>query len=214
MNNEKEKMSELAKYLELPYTMTLRRDDEGDFVARVEELPGCSAHGKTPQEALENLDEAKSLWIQDCLENGNPVPLPEEEAALPSGKWLQRVPRNLHRKLQTLSKKEGVSFNQYVTAVLAEAVGERKVALTEQVPPQLYTTVVGSVEDQYFVNQSYELLPPSWQVVNVTARLESGSGVPFVNALKRWSSQIPNKWVEKLKEKKHAKEEHTPFEIC
>ena len=95
-------MSDLKKYLELPYTTTLRRDTDGDFVARVEELPGCSADGKTPQEAIENLDEAKSLWIQDCLEHGNPVPLPAQEAALPSGKWLQRVPRKLHLKLQKL----------------------------------------------------------------------------------------------------------------
>jgi predicted RNase H-like HicB family nuclease len=213
MEHKKEQMSELAKYLELPYTVTLRRDDEGDFIARVQELRGCSAHGKTPQDALENLDEAKSLWIQDCLENGNPVPLPEE-AALPSGKWLQRVPRKLHRKLQILSEKEGVSFNQFVTALLAEAVGELKVAKGEPIPAQLHGIVMGGVEDEYFVNQSYELVPPSWQVINVTGGVEQISGIQVLNALKRWSSQLPNKSVGKLKEKKHAKEEHTPFEIC
>src|SRR5580704_15799651 len=100
-------MSDLEKFRELPYTILLRRDDDGDFVARIEELPGCSAHGKTRQEALENLDQAKELWIQDCLDNGDAVPLPAKEEPLPSGKWLQRVPRKLHRKLQVLSKQEG-----------------------------------------------------------------------------------------------------------
>jgi antitoxin HicB len=205
-------MSDLTKFLELPYTVILRRDGEGDFVGRVEELPGCAAHGKTPQEALENLDEAKALWIQDCLENGDPVPLPEEEAALPSGKWLQRVPRKLHRKLQILSRKEGVSFNQYVTALLAEAVGEQKASEAVHVSGQAYTNFVGGVEDQYFVTQSYELLPASWNVVDVTPN--TISGVEFIGALKRMASQLPNKSVKRLKEKEYAKEEHTPFEIC
>jgi antitoxin HicB len=130
---EQGKMSELSKYLALPYTTKLRRDSEGDFVGHIEELPGCSAHGKTPQEALENLEEAKTLWMEDCLKNGDPVPLPEAEPELPSGKWLQRVPRKLHRKLQVLSREDGVSFNQYITALLAEAVGERAAAKTEPV---------------------------------------------------------------------------------
>jgi antitoxin HicB len=130
---EQGKMSELSKYLALPYTLKLRRDSEGDFVGHIEELPGCSAHSKTLQEALGNLEGAKTLWVEDCLENGDPVPLPEAEVELPSGKWLQRVPRNLHRKLQVLSRKEGVSFNQCITALLAEAVGERGAAKTEPV---------------------------------------------------------------------------------
>src|SRR5207247_6051567 len=122
---EANQMTELQKYIELPYTVLLRRDTDGDYVAKIPELPGCSAHGKSSGEALENLDEAKALWIEDCLEAGDAVPLPAAEEVLPSGKWLQRVPRKLHRKLQALAKYEGVSLNQLVSAFLAEAVGER-----------------------------------------------------------------------------------------
>ena len=46
--------------------------------------------------------------------------LPED---LPSGKWLQRVPRTLHLKLSALAKREGISLNQLVVSILAEAVG-------------------------------------------------------------------------------------------
>ena len=45
---------------------------------------------------------------------------------LPSGRWLQRVPRTLHRDLIRLAERERVSLNQLVTALLSEAVGARR----------------------------------------------------------------------------------------
>ena len=48
------------------------------------------------------------------------------EEVLPSGKWVQRVPRSLHKKLVSTAKREGVSLNQLVTSVLAAAVGKRQ----------------------------------------------------------------------------------------
>lgn len=120
-------MKNLQYYLELPYTTIIRRDEEGDYIARIDEIPGCAAHGKNPEQALEALEEAKQLWITDCLESGDPVPEPATEEALPSGKWVQRVPRSLHKKLVTLAKRESVSLNQLVASILAEAVGARRV---------------------------------------------------------------------------------------
>ena len=69
-------MKDLKYYLALPYTTRLKRDEDGDIVAKVAELSGCSAHGKTEKEALARLTEAKELWIQDCIEAGEPVPEP------------------------------------------------------------------------------------------------------------------------------------------
>lgn len=119
-------MKDLKYYLELPYTIVVRRDEDGDFVARVDELPGCAAHGKDPQEALTSLEEAKQLWMAESLDAGQVVPEPAAEEALPSGKWVQRVPRSLHRKLTVLARREGVSLNQLVTALLSEAVGIKR----------------------------------------------------------------------------------------
>jgi predicted RNase H-like HicB family nuclease len=48
------------------------------FVAEVPELPGCMAHGSTPQEALANAQEAVQLWIDTAREFGDPVPEPKE----------------------------------------------------------------------------------------------------------------------------------------
>lgn len=117
----------VEEYLSLPYTIVLRRDIEDQIMtARVEELPGCSAHGKDEQEAVSNLRDNMQVWIDDCLESGDPIPEPAEDVELPSGKWLQRVPRSLHLKLIHLAKREGVSLNQLVTSALAEAVGSKR----------------------------------------------------------------------------------------
>ena len=40
------------------------------------ELPGCMAHGDTPQEALAQAQEAMALWIETAIEFGDPVPEP------------------------------------------------------------------------------------------------------------------------------------------
>lgn len=115
---------DLKYYMGLPYTVVVRPDEDGDFVARVDELQGCAAHGKHAAEALRNLEEARELWITEAIAAGQEVPEPAVET-LPSGKWVQRVPRSLHRKLSTLARSESVSLNQLVTALLSEAVGAK-----------------------------------------------------------------------------------------
>ena len=119
-------MKDAKYYLRLPYTVVMRRDEDGDYVARIDELPGCTTHGKSPREALENLEEVKRAWIEDCLQQGDRIPEPVAGSALPSGKWLQRVPKTLHRDLIRQAKRENVSLNQWVTSVLSEASGVRK----------------------------------------------------------------------------------------
>jgi antitoxin HicB len=112
-------------YMNLPYTVVLRRDDEGDFITKVQELPGCVAHGETEAEALSAIKEMQRLWLEEALQSGQPIPEPEREEQLPSGKWLQRTPRSLHGRLTKLAKSEGVSLNQLVTSMLAESLAAR-----------------------------------------------------------------------------------------
>ena len=114
---------ELNDYLKLPYTITLRADDDGGWVARIQELPGCTADGDTQAEALAELEQAKREWIQAALEDEVPIPQPESDERLPSGKWVQRVARSLHKNLVRLARMEGISLNQLVATVLARYVG-------------------------------------------------------------------------------------------
>jgi predicted RNase H-like HicB family nuclease len=52
-------------------------DEDGAFVAEVPELPGCVAHGETPDSALVNCHEAIELWISTANEFGRSVPEPK-----------------------------------------------------------------------------------------------------------------------------------------
>lgn len=122
---------DIRSYLGLPYTIRLRPDTEGDFVAHIEELPGCIAHGGTAEEALAMLREHQRLWIEDCIESGQRVPLPVSDPEMPSGRWVQRVPRTLHKRLSELAKQEEVSLNQLVTSMLSECVGYRSRTASE-----------------------------------------------------------------------------------
>ncbi|GBE16848.1 hypothetical protein BMS3Abin15_00672 [bacterium BMS3Abin15] len=52
-------------------------DEENVFIADVPELPGCMAHGDTPEEALKQVKEAIQLWIDTAKEFGDPIPRPK-----------------------------------------------------------------------------------------------------------------------------------------
>jgi hypothetical protein len=46
-----------------------------------------------------------------------------------SGKWVQRIPRSLHARLQMIAAMEGVSLNHLVLCVLAASVGSYQVSV-------------------------------------------------------------------------------------
>lgn len=52
-------------------------DDDQAFIADVPELPGCMAHGSSHAEALENAQQAITLWLESARESGDPVPEPK-----------------------------------------------------------------------------------------------------------------------------------------
>ena len=52
-------------------------DEDEAFVAEVPELPGCAAHGPTPEASLASAQEAIRLWIDTAKEFGDPIPEPK-----------------------------------------------------------------------------------------------------------------------------------------
>jgi antitoxin HicB len=129
MNSRDKKLKD---YMKLPYTVMLKRDEEGDFVARIKEFEGCVADGQDEMEALGNLEQVKALWIETALKANQSIPLPDDDDELPSGKFLTRVPRSLHKSLIDIAEREHVSLNQLVTVALAEVAG-RKAAVPTRV---------------------------------------------------------------------------------
>jgi predicted RNase H-like HicB family nuclease len=48
-------------------------EDEG-YIALVPDLPGCSAFGQTPEDAVHEIGDAVETWIEACRAAGDPVP--------------------------------------------------------------------------------------------------------------------------------------------
>lgn len=119
-------MNDISYYLSLPYTKVLRRDDEGDVVASIAELDGCIAHGSDEAEALRNLRDALAAWLESALDGGQAIPPPEIQEELPSGKFVVRLPRSLHQKLNRLAKRDDVSLNQVMVVAATEHLARQE----------------------------------------------------------------------------------------
>ena len=52
-------------------------NEDNAFIAEVPELPGCMAHGETPEKALKNAKESIQLWIDTAKEFGDIIPEPK-----------------------------------------------------------------------------------------------------------------------------------------
>jgi antitoxin HicB len=121
----------LDYYSNLPYTIELTPSEGEGWFVRVKELPGCMSQGDTAEEALEMIQEAKTLWLGVALEDGLAIPQPRPEEEY-SGKFVVRLPRSLHRELVERAQEEGVSLNQFVSTSLARVVGTADMGLAHR----------------------------------------------------------------------------------
>lgn len=63
----------------MKYRVLIERDEDGVFVAEVPALPGCISQGKTRPEALRNVEEAISVYLESLQAHGEPIPPPIDE---------------------------------------------------------------------------------------------------------------------------------------
>lgn len=72
-------MKSIDYYLSLSYRLEIFRDpDEGGYVARYPDLPGCITVGETLESVAKNAEDAKRVWLAAALEDGVPIAEPEE----------------------------------------------------------------------------------------------------------------------------------------
>jgi len=59
------------------YAIAIFPDEEdGDYIAIVPDLRGCSAFGDTPEDALREIQIAKELWLESARDHFDEVPEP------------------------------------------------------------------------------------------------------------------------------------------
>jgi predicted RNase H-like HicB family nuclease len=57
------------------------KEDKG-YIADIPDLCYCSAFGRTPAEALNELEKARTAWIQTARAEGRPIPKPRYRPAI------------------------------------------------------------------------------------------------------------------------------------
>ena len=56
----------------LNFTVIIEQDEDGIYVAKVPDIPGCYTQGKSVEQVMERIKEA----IQVCLESEDEEPMP------------------------------------------------------------------------------------------------------------------------------------------
>ena len=102
-----------------PYRIIVRWSDEDSaYIAEVPELPGCMADGSSPEAAIKEAKKAARLWLEVAKKEKRETPRPIDQRRY-SGKFLVRVPPQLHRELDFEAKEQKVSLNRLIAHKLA-----------------------------------------------------------------------------------------------
>ena len=111
-------MKSIEEYMHIPYRMEIVEDaDEGGFAVSIPQLRGCVSCGDALETAMQNIRDAKRTWLEVALEEGYPIPEPDNADEY-SGQFKLRIPKSLHKELAEHSKREGISMNQYCLYLL------------------------------------------------------------------------------------------------
>lgn len=103
----------------------LSKEDGGGYLATIPELPGCMSDGETYEEALKNVQDAIEAWIDTAEHRGQKIPEPYiyRETDDYSGKFIVRIPKELHKELSESAEEQGISLNQLVLYYLSKQAG-------------------------------------------------------------------------------------------
>ena len=60
----------------ISYTVVLEREDDGRYSVYVPDLPGCASMGRTKKEAVANMREALTCYLEGLRKLKWPIPKP------------------------------------------------------------------------------------------------------------------------------------------
>ena len=93
-------------------------EEDAEYVGLCAEFPSLSWLAQSPEAALKGIRKLVSEVISDLRKNGEPVPEPLSAKQF-SGKFMVRVPPDVHRQLAIQAAEAGVSLNRLASAKLS-----------------------------------------------------------------------------------------------
>ncbi len=99
------------------YRVTWSPEDE-EYVGLCAEFPSLSWLAETPEDALRGIREVVAQVVADLEASGEPVPEPLATKQY-SGRFVVRIPPEVHRELAIEAAEAGVSLNRLVSARLS-----------------------------------------------------------------------------------------------
>jgi predicted HicB family RNase H-like nuclease len=93
-------------------------EEDGEFVGLCAEFPSISWLSVDPEEALKGVRSLIKECVKEMVQNGEAFPRPIATRQY-SGKFMVRVPPEVHRHLATEAAESGVSLNRIASAKLA-----------------------------------------------------------------------------------------------
>jgi predicted HicB family RNase H-like nuclease len=100
------------------YRVTWSEDDR-EHVGLCTEFPSLSWLARTPEAALKGIRQIVADVVKDMQESGESLPEPIASRQF-SGKFMVRVPPEVHRKLAMQAAEAGVSLNRLASSKLAQ----------------------------------------------------------------------------------------------
>jgi len=94
-------------------------DDDNEHLGLCAEFPSLSWLAKTPEAALKGIRNVVANAASDMIDNGEPVPEPIACRRY-SGKFMVRVPPDVHRNLVIRATESGVSLNRLASSKLSQ----------------------------------------------------------------------------------------------
>lgn len=93
-------------------------EEDGEFVGLCAEFPGLSWLAGTPEAALKGIRKVVGDVIEDMTKRREAIPEPISIRHY-SGKFIVRVPSEVHRQLALQAAETGVSINRLASAKLS-----------------------------------------------------------------------------------------------
>jgi predicted HicB family RNase H-like nuclease len=99
------------------YRVTWSEEDK-EYIGLCAEFQSLSWLAQTPEAALKGIRNVVAEAVTDMKENGEPIPEPIASKNY-SGKFMVRVPPEVHRSLALQAAESGVSINRLVSTRLS-----------------------------------------------------------------------------------------------